>query len=144
MLPFKKFKICSDFYIKGLKQTRGENTYIHPAYCIMNTNVVDFIDFAPNVIDGQTMDTGAFTYSLIKKMPKENVMLAEEIHRCEGSDSFHSIVDDCFFHFIRGSNWAGGKYHWNNQDVLTQEQFEKRKINVIKEFNKISEYKIEL
>ena len=144
VVPFKKFKICSDFYLRGLRQERGSHIYMAPAYCVFDTDVIDFMDFAPNSIDGQFMDTGALTYTWIKNLDKEKIQLVEEDHRRKGSDSFHSIIDDTFFHVIRGCNWAGGAYHWNGQGVLTTEQFEQRKQNVISEFNKISEYKIKL
>lgn len=98
----------------GIQQIRKQYIYLWPGLIFIRPEIGD-IDFMPTKIHGTHIDTGAGTWQYINNgVP---VKYLSEVHQ-EHDGGIYAVIEDCFMHFINGSNWKQEDNHNGRIDGL--------------------------
>ena len=133
IIPFKKFNLGLNYTLKGLKQERGNITYMHPGFLSRDLIKTPPLDLSPSLIRGEQLDTGGATALVIENTPPEEIQFISQEHRFNNTNKFHEILDECLFHFIRGSNWGIPE-----SPALSTEENNIKLKNLSEEFNNLA------
>jgi len=97
------FNELNEYSFIGLAQHKTieqeERIYLHPACIFISNKFKKKLDFRPTA----GMDTGGRLYKMIEISNVKYLSLQYE--------DDYEIIGDCFFHFIKGSNWNNNPKH---------------------------------
>jgi len=111
-------KRLSNCDICGLKQTREDVNYLWPGFLMFKYSSIEGIeiDFSPQVVNGQSLDTGGGTYKLVKNS-KLKIDFVDQIYPTNYLDGdlksesisngfpFEIFDDHTFLHTRNASHW---------------------------------------
>lgn len=108
-----------DKHFAGIGQAKLGKQYLHPNVCLINNKFVpkEIVNFTPC----EGMDTGGRLSDYISNIEHKQINhLSFEYGACSYGliNDVYEIIDNSFFHMIKGSNWNGNKYGQERQEAL--------------------------
>ncbi len=103
----------------GLAQVKLNKTYLHPGIMLINSDLSKDIEF--NFIPCAGMDTGGRMSDTYIGKEVEFLGVRYENFDLKGAQEGYEVIDNCWMHFVKGSNWNRSNNHNDRINYLMKE-----------------------